>query len=52
MTDLPTGFRAGFALPQVFPDGTIDAGGLKAERASLHATTRALSSGDDGSRVS
>jgi probable F420-dependent oxidoreductase len=24
MTDLPTGFRAGFALPQVFPDGTID----------------------------
>jgi probable F420-dependent oxidoreductase len=24
MTDLPAGFRAGFALPQVFPDGTID----------------------------
>lgn len=24
MTELPAGFRAGFALPQVFPDGAID----------------------------
>ncbi len=38
MTDLPPGFRAGFALPQVFPDGPIDVAvireiALKAEAA-------------------
>ena len=41
MTTLPDGFRAGFALPQVFPDGEIDVGVIR------EIATRAEAAGYD-----